>query len=117
VPTYSYACKDCGYRFDKQQSFSEDSLTICPRCQGRLRKLFHSVGIIFKGSGFYHNDSRSSSHASLGPSPEAMEKRAEASANEPASAASESAKASTTASTASSSSTKSSDKTPVGAAA
>lgn len=58
MPTYSYACTDCDNKFDIQQSFSEDSLTTCPQCQGKLRKLFNSVGVVFKGSGFYRTDSR-----------------------------------------------------------
>lgn len=61
MPTYAYACKDCGHAFDIQQSFSEDSLTVCPECRGTLRKKFNSVGVVFKGSGFYRTDSRSSS--------------------------------------------------------
>ncbi|MFT3659884.1 MAG: zinc ribbon domain-containing protein [Gordonia sp. (in: high G+C Gram-positive bacteria)] len=61
MPTYSYACTDCDNKFDIQQSFSDDSLTTCPRCQGKLRKLFNSVGVVFKGSGFYRTDSRSGS--------------------------------------------------------
>jgi putative FmdB family regulatory protein len=58
VPTYSYACTVCGHAFDIQQSFSDDSLTVCPECDGRLRKVFSSVGVVFKGSGFYRNDAR-----------------------------------------------------------
>ena len=58
MPTYAYACKDCSHSFDIQQSFSEDSLTVCPECGGRLRKKFNSVGVVFKGSGFYRTDSR-----------------------------------------------------------
>ena len=61
MPTYSYACTECDNRFDIVQSFSEDSLTVCPQCTGKLRKLFNSVGIVFKGSGFYRTDSRSGS--------------------------------------------------------
>jgi putative FmdB family regulatory protein len=61
VPTYAYACKDCGHAFDIQQSFSDDSLTVCPECRGKLRKKFNSVGVVFKGSGFYRTDSRSGS--------------------------------------------------------
>lgn len=61
MPTYSYACTECDNKFDMVQSFDEDSLTQCPSCQGRLRKLFNSVGIVFKGSGFYRTDSRSGS--------------------------------------------------------
>jgi putative FmdB family regulatory protein len=61
MPTYAYACRDCGHAFDVQQSFSDDSLTVCPECEGRLRKKFNSVGVVFKGSGFYRTDSRSAS--------------------------------------------------------
>ncbi|MGO1318985.1 MAG: FmdB family zinc ribbon protein [Galactobacter sp.] len=69
MPTYEYACKDCGHHFDIFQSFDEDSLTVCPQCQGTLRKKFNSVGVVFKGSGFYRNDSRSSSTGSDAPAP------------------------------------------------
>jgi putative FmdB family regulatory protein len=61
VPTYQYACSDCGHDFEAFQSFSDDALTECPACHGRLRKVFNSVGIVFKGSGFYRNDSREKS--------------------------------------------------------
>jgi putative FmdB family regulatory protein len=60
VPTYSYACTECGNRFDEVQAFSDAALTTCPECSGRLRKLFGNVGVVFKGSGFYRNDSRES---------------------------------------------------------
>jgi putative FmdB family regulatory protein len=65
VPTYSYACTECDHRFDAVQSFSDDSLTVCPECEGRLRKVFNAVGVVFKGGGFYRTDSRSSSSASV----------------------------------------------------
>ncbi|HVW42965.1 MAG TPA: FmdB family zinc ribbon protein [Amycolatopsis sp.] len=64
MPTYQYACKECGHRFEAVQSFSEASLTECPECSGTLRKLYGAVGVIFKGSGFYRNDSRSESSKS-----------------------------------------------------
>jgi len=67
VPTYAYACKDCGHAFDIQQSFSDDSLTVCPECAGSLRKKFNSVGVVFKGSGFYRTDSRDSKSSSTVP--------------------------------------------------
>jgi putative FmdB family regulatory protein len=66
VPTYAYACTACGHRFEVQQSFTDASLTACPECEGRLRKLFNSVGIVFKGSGFYRTDSRNGSSAESG---------------------------------------------------
>src|SRR3977135_223617 len=58
VPTYQYACTECDHRFDAVQSFSDEALTVCPNCSGRLRKLFGAVGIVFKGSGFSRTDSR-----------------------------------------------------------
>ena len=58
MPTYQYACTECGHGFEAVQSFSDDALTECPQCTGRLRKVFNSVGIVFKGSGFYRTDSR-----------------------------------------------------------
>ncbi|NIJ10465.1 putative FmdB family regulatory protein [Saccharomonospora amisosensis] len=64
MPTYQYACKECGHQFEVVQSFNDASLTDCPQCQGALRKLFGSVGVIFKGSGFYRTDSRSDSKSS-----------------------------------------------------
>ena len=64
MPTYSYACTECDNKFDIVQSFSDDALTTCPQCQGRLRKQFNSVGVVFKGGGFYRNDSRSTSASS-----------------------------------------------------
>jgi putative FmdB family regulatory protein len=60
VPTYSYACTECDNRFDIVQSFTDDALTTCEQCSGRLRKLFNAVGVVFKGSGFYRTDSRES---------------------------------------------------------
>ncbi|MGB9227474.1 FmdB family zinc ribbon protein [Mycobacterium sp.] len=60
MPTYSYACTECGDRFDAVQAFTDDTLTTCTKCSGRLRKLFNSVGVVFKGSGFYRTDSRES---------------------------------------------------------
>jgi putative FmdB family regulatory protein len=63
VPTYAYACTACGHRFEVQQSFSDAALSECPECEGRLRKLFNTVGIVFKGSGFYRTDSRAGAPA------------------------------------------------------
>jgi putative FmdB family regulatory protein len=64
VPTYSYACTECGNRFDAVQSFTDAALTTCSECNGRLRKLFGNVGVVFKGSGFYRTDSRESAKSS-----------------------------------------------------
>ena len=72
MPTYQYACTECEHAFEQFQSFSDDSLTECPVCSGRLRKLFNAVGVVFKGSGFYRTDSRTSgSEASAGAKTEA----------------------------------------------
>ena len=64
MPTYEYRCKDCGEHLEVVQSFADDPLTECPKCGGSLKKVFNSVGIAFKGSGFYKNDSRSGSTTS-----------------------------------------------------
>ena len=77
MPTYSYACTECDNRFDIVQSFTDDTLTVCPACSGKLRKLFNSVGIVFKGSGFYCTDSRGGSSTS---SEGAGEKKSDAAA-------------------------------------
>lgn len=64
MPTYQYACTACGHQLEAVQSFSDAPLTECPVCQGRLRKVFSSVGVVFKGSGFYRTDSRDSASGS-----------------------------------------------------
>src|SRR5919205_2410366 len=61
MPVYEYACKDCGEHLEVAQSFKDEALTVCPHCGGPLRKVFGSIGIAFKGSGFYRTDSRSGS--------------------------------------------------------
>jgi putative FmdB family regulatory protein len=61
VPTYQYACTACGHQLEAVQSFTDEPLAECPTCEGRLRKLFSAVGVVFKGSGFYRTDSRSGS--------------------------------------------------------
>jgi putative FmdB family regulatory protein len=58
MPTYEYRCSDCGNLFETFQRIDEETLTVCERCGGRLRKVFHPAGIVFKGSGFYATDSR-----------------------------------------------------------
>jgi putative FmdB family regulatory protein len=92
VPTYSYACTECGDRFDAVQAFSDNALTTCPKCNGRLRKLFGNVGVVFKGSGFYRTDSREaaksssngSSSSSESTSSSSSEKSSEKSSSTPA---------------------------------
>ncbi|HEY8478304.1 MAG TPA: FmdB family zinc ribbon protein [Spirillospora sp.] len=68
MPTYQYVCTECGEPLEVVQKFSDDALTECPACKGRLRKVFSAAGIIFKGSGFYRTDSRSSGGSSNGSS-------------------------------------------------
>ncbi|MEU0687722.1 FmdB family zinc ribbon protein [Streptomyces uncialis] len=64
MPTYQYQCTECGEGLEAVQKFTDDALTECPSCAGRLKKVFSAVGIVFKGSGFYRNDSRGSSSSS-----------------------------------------------------
>jgi putative FmdB family regulatory protein len=66
VPTYQYACTSCGHQLEAVQSFTDEALTVCPACEGRLRKLFSAVGVVFKGSGFYRTDSRSNAKSTAG---------------------------------------------------
>jgi putative FmdB family regulatory protein len=71
VPTYQYTCTECGEPLEAVQKFSDDPLTVCPACGGKLRKVFSAVGIVFKGSGFYRNDSRKVSADAGGNAPKA----------------------------------------------
>ncbi|MET9171823.1 FmdB family zinc ribbon protein [Streptomyces misionensis] len=64
MPTYQYQCTECGEGLEAVQKFTDDALTECPSCGGRLKKVFSAVGIVFKGSGFYRNDSRGSTSSS-----------------------------------------------------
>ncbi len=73
MPTYEYACKECGEHVEVVQSFKDEPLTECPSCGGPLRKVFAPVGIVLKGSGFYKTDNRKSSGGSKGPKKEASE--------------------------------------------
>lgn len=63
MPIYTYRCKKCGHQFDQRQRMSDDPLTICPVCEGDLRRIVNSVGVVFKGSGFYVTDNRSNNSA------------------------------------------------------
>lgn len=102
MPTYSYACTECDNRFDAVQAFTEDALTSCPQCSGRLRKLFNSVGVVFKGSGFYRTDSRESGKNS------SKSDSSSSSSSEKSSSSSDSSSSSSSSSTSSSSSSSSS---------
>ncbi|MES4886785.1 FmdB family zinc ribbon protein [Streptomyces sp. NPDC096012] len=103
MPTYQYQCTECGEGLEAVQKFTDDALTECPRCEGRLKKVFSAVGIVFKGSGFYRNDSRGSSSSS---SPASKPSSSSDSKSSPASssASSESKSSSTTSSSSSASS-------------
>src|ERR1051326_6890865 len=59
MPVYTYECEECGARFDARQSFNDTPLTVCPTCEGKIHRVIQPVGVVFKGSGFYVNDSRS----------------------------------------------------------
>ena len=85
MPTYAYACKDCSHNFEIVQSFTDGSLTSCPECQGTLRKKFTSVGVVFKGSGFYRTDSRQAKGSAVAPAPAATPAATPAAASAPAS--------------------------------
>jgi len=111
LPTYSYVCTECDDRFDAVQAFTDDTLSTCNKCSGRLRKLFNSVGVVFKGSGFYRTDSRDSGKGSSSvpsgsessPSSTGTEKSTSTSSDK--SASSSSSSSSSTSSTSSSSTT------------
>ncbi|WP_395695954.1 FmdB family zinc ribbon protein [Nocardioides sp.] len=81
MPTYQYACTECGHAFEQVQSFSDDALTVCPECTGRLRKVFNAVGVVFKGSGFYRTDSRSGSSATDTPAKATSDTKADTKAD------------------------------------
>ncbi|WP_174189440.1 FmdB family zinc ribbon protein [Nocardia barduliensis] len=93
MPTYSYACTQCDNRFDIVQSFSDEALSVCSECSGKLRKLFNSVGIVFKGSGFYRTDSRGGS--STASEPAKSESSSSSSASDSGSSSGSTASAST----------------------
>ncbi|WP_307126573.1 FmdB family zinc ribbon protein [Streptomyces sp. B1I3] len=114
MPTYQYQCTECGEGLEAVQKFTDDALTVCPNCEGRLKKVFSAVGIVFKGSGFYRNDSRGSSSSSTPVTP-----KASGSSTTPSSSGSDSkpaASASTSSSTSSSSSSTSSSSSSTSAA-
>jgi len=89
VPTYQYTCTDCGEPIEAVQKFTDEPLTMCAACGGRLRKVFSPVGIVFKGSGFYRTDSRNGSGAAKGK--QSSESTSAAKSSEPASASNGSA--------------------------
>ncbi|MFJ7293637.1 FmdB family zinc ribbon protein [Streptomyces collinus] len=108
MPTYQYQCTECGEGLEAVQKFTDDALTECPDCKGRLKKVFSAVGIVFKGSGFYRNDSRGSSSSS---SPAAKSASTSSSGSSSSDSGSSSSGSSSSSSTSSSSSSSSSSTT------
>ncbi|MFE6198016.1 FmdB family zinc ribbon protein [Streptomyces sp. NPDC057838] len=102
MPTYQYQCTECGEGLEAVQKFTDDALTECPSCQGRLKKVFSAVGIVFKGSGFYRNDSRGSSSSS---SPASKSSSSSSSSDSGSSSSSSSSSSAGSSSTSSSSTT------------
>jgi len=117
VPTYPYACTACDHRFEQVQAFSDPSLTECPECGGRLRKVFSSVGIVFKGSGFYRNDSREAAKSAANGSAKSTESAASSSSDSSSSSGSTDKKPDSTKSDSSSSSSSSTSSATSAAAA
>ncbi|MFG2643604.1 FmdB family zinc ribbon protein [Streptomyces sp. NPDC048370] len=105
MPTYQYQCTECGEGLEAVQKFTDDALTECPSCKGRLKKVFSAVGIVFKGSGFYRNDSRGSSSSS---SPASKPSTASSTSSSSSSSDAKPAAASSSSSTSSTSSSSSS---------
>ena len=98
MPTYSYACTECGNRFDAVQAFSDAALTTCAECNGRLRKLFGNVGVVFKGSGFYRTDSRESAKSGAKSSASSSESTGSSSSEKSSSTSSDGSSSSSTSS-------------------
>ena len=109
MPTYQYSCTECGHFFEAFQSFSEDSLTECPECGGKLRKVYNAVGVVFKVSGFYRTDSRGKQSASdTGSSSSSSSSGSDSSSSSESSSAAKSTSSSSTSSPTASSSSSSS---------
>ncbi|MGX8906574.1 FmdB family zinc ribbon protein [Streptomyces netropsis] len=108
MPTYQYQCTECGEGLEAVQKFTDDALTVCPSCDGRLKKVFSAVGIVFKGSGFYRNDSRGASSSSSPAKSTTAKSGSDSSSSTSSSGASGSGASSTSTSTASASASSSS---------
>jgi putative FmdB family regulatory protein len=120
VPTYQYACTTCGHQLEAVQSFTDAALTQCPECEGRLRKVFSAVGVVFKGSGFYRTDSRNGSSSESKASTESTsstESKSSGEASTPAPATTAASSSSSSSSSASSSSSSSSGSSTASASA
>ncbi|PNG20994.1 FmdB family zinc ribbon protein [Streptomyces cahuitamycinicus] len=107
MPTYQYQCTECGEGLEAVQKFTDDALTECPNCTGRLKKVFSAVGIVFKGSGFYRNDSRGSSSSSAPAAKSSSSASSGSSSSDSGSSSSASGSASSSSSTTGSSSSSS----------
>ncbi|MEU1913852.1 FmdB family zinc ribbon protein [Streptomyces massasporeus] len=105
MPTYQYQCTECGEGLEAVQKFTDDALTECPNCKGRLKKVFSAVGIVFKGSGFYRNDSRGSSSSSSPAAKSSSTSSSGSSSSDSGSSSSGSSSSSSTSSSSSSSTT------------
>ena len=110
MPTYQYACTECGEPLEVVQKFSDDALTECPACGGRLRKIFSPAAIVFRGSGFYRTDSRKSSSATTASTPKEPAKKDDAKTETKSEAKTESKSESSSSSSSSKSSSGSSEK-------
>ena len=116
MPTYSYACTECDNRFDAVQAFTDDALSDCPKCDGRLRKLFGKVGVVFKGSGFYRNDNRESAKSASNGSASGSESSSSSSSDKSSDKPAEKSKASDKSSSSSDKSSSSSSSSSTAAA-
>jgi putative FmdB family regulatory protein len=112
VPTYQYACTVCDHRFEQVQAFTDPSLTVCPECSGKLRKLYGSVGVVFKGSGFYRNDSRNTTTSTSPPAEKSGDKSTPAAAKSNGDSTSSSSSSTKSESTSSTSGSSTSSSTP-----
>jgi putative FmdB family regulatory protein len=112
LPTYQYRCTACDHAFEQFQSFTDDALSVCPECGGRLRKVFNAVGVVFKGSGFYRNDSRGKEPAAASASSSSDSGSADSSSSKASGSTSESAAPAAASSGASSSSSSASSAGP-----
>ncbi|ELP67721.1 FmdB family zinc ribbon protein [Streptomyces turgidiscabies] len=111
MPTYQYQCTECGEGLEAVQKFTDDALTECPACNGRLKKVFSAVGIVFKGSGFYRNDSRGSSSSSAPASKPSTASSSTSSSSDSSSSSSSSSSSGSSSSSSSSSGSSSSSST------
>ena len=89
MPTYQYRCTECDAELEVVQKFSDDALTVCPECDGRLRKVYNAVGVVFKGPGFYATDNRAKKHTTGKPKAETSESAPKKEAKAPAAASTE----------------------------